>query len=290
MRCRRLRSPALRARVMPTLLRPEPGYWPRSEVNSSQHDGRRRLARVVGRARRTSGRRVRAHRRNHQRHRETFRCSLCPNASDLRHRRRRRVPPARYRLVPAMFGAPGMSGVRVGATGRLGHRNHRRPGVRAAIVSPRAKHVCPEPGCTRLIPQGTRRCEEHARQPWAGKEFDARRADTAAHRALKAQVFARAGYWCQIGDVGCLGGSGELEVDRIDNTLGYDDLSNLQSACSSCHAKKTGREGRAAQLGAPGPQAAAPTPVPPPRRPVRRRRRRGFDGVSVPRTIWTDPL
>lgn len=157
------------------------------------------------------------------------------------------------------------------------------------VMSPsRAPRICPEPGCSRLIHGGAKRCEEHF-QPWANKSFDTRRSDTAAHRRLKTQVFVRANYCCEIADSGCLGVA--TEIDRIDNARGYD-LDNLQGACTSCHAKKTGREGRAAQLGheAPEPNAAAPRPVAPPRRPVRGRRRRAFDGVSAPKVIWTDPI
>jgi 5-methylcytosine-specific restriction endonuclease McrA len=150
----------------------------------------------------------------------------------------------------------------------------------------RAPHVCAD--CTRLVPAGAGpRCEEHARQPWAGKTFDKRRADTTEHRRLKAQALQRAGYRCQIADIGCLGAA-ELELDRVDHTLAYS-LENTQIACRVCHSRKTGREGRAAQLGqdAPGePTPAAPRPVAPPRPGRGRRRRTSYDGVSVPRPIW----
>jgi hypothetical protein len=149
-------------------------------------------------------------------------------------------------------------------------------------MTPRAPRICPEIGCSNLVPAGAKRCEEHY-TPWAGKSFDPRRSDTAAHRRLKAQVLQRANFACEIADVGCLGTA--TEVDRVDRTLGYT-LENTAACCHSCHAKKTGREGRAAQLGddAPDPRGNA---TPPPRR-TRERRRRAYDGVSIPRAIWTD--
>jgi len=104
----------------------------------------------------------------------------------------------------------------------------------------RAPHVCAD--CTRLVPAGAGpRCERARRQPWAGKTFDKRRADTTEHRRLKAQALQRAGYRCQIADIGCLGAA-ELELDRVDHTLAYSlETHRLPAGLSQ---SETGREGR----------------------------------------------
>ncbi len=120
-------------------------------------------------------------------------------------------------------------------------------------MSARAPKRCAD--CTTLVYGGGSRCPEHVRQPWANHGWD--RADTAARRRMKADVFRRAGHLCQIGDTGCLGAA--TEVDRIDNTLGYV-KENLQAACRHCHARKSSQEGNWAQgHDVPDPHAAVPT-------------------------------
>lgn len=61
---------------------------------------------------------------------------------------------------------------------------------------------------------------------------------------IRRQTLKRDAWQCQLREPGCTGVA--EEVDHID---GHDDhqLANLQSACSTCHARKTGREARATQ-------------------------------------------
>jgi hypothetical protein len=111
-------------------------------------------------------------------------------------------------------------------------------------MSSRAPKICAEIGCAELVHEpGKRKCPTHYK-PWANKAFDKRRTDTAARARLRDRVLGRAGYRCQIRKPDrCVVMASD--VDRIDNTLGYDDF-NCQAACEPCHQWKTSMEGHAA--------------------------------------------
>lgn len=110
---------------------------------------------------------------------------------------------------------------------------------------PRAPKICNEKGCTALVyEQGKRKCDEHY-VPWQGKAFDKRRADTDAHRRMKARILGRAGYQCQIRRMDrCT--QIATQVDRVDNARDYSD-DNCRAACTPCHQWHTSMEGHAAR-------------------------------------------
>lgn len=73
---------------------------------------------------------------------------------------------------------------------------------------------------------------------------------------IRKKILTRDGYTCQQ----C--GSPAAEVDHIDNTRGpgYDELSNLQALCVSCHKVKTQREAQAARAARVARVKRPPTP------------------------------
>lgn len=101
---------------------------------------------------------------------------------------------------------------------------------------------CLEPGCPNDVEQGQSRCQLHAPAPWAGRApFKERYGISPAKwQKLRAKALRRDGYRC----VNC-GATKMLQVDHIVGAAagGQSVLSNLQTLCPMCHAKKT-REDR----------------------------------------------
>jgi 5-methylcytosine-specific restriction endonuclease McrA len=65
----------------------------------------------------------------------------------------------------------------------------------------RAKHVCPERGCTTLIPAGQRHCDRHRWQKAWGGGF--RPASRTIPDDVRRRVLARDKYHCQLRYEGC---------------------------------------------------------------------------------------
>jgi 5-methylcytosine-specific restriction enzyme A len=135
---------------------------------------------------------------------------------------------------------------------------------------PRAPKVCGHATCHLLARDGGRYCPEH-HKIW--KRGNVNRVDTTERRTMKARVLRNAGNRCQIGYLNiCIGTA--TQVDRIDNTRGYEDDNNLAAACQPCHQRKSSNEGNAAQghrTTEPPRSPAAPTPTPVAKRGVPRR-------------------
>lgn len=124
---------------------------------------------------------------------------------------------------------------------------------------PRAKKMCGRAGCTRIVPNGVRYCDEHRRErQWQGSSIS--REDDNARRRLRSKILARDPH-CKIGYADICTGTA-TEVDRIDNNLGYT-WENLQGSCRSCNQRKASMEGHLA-LGhrVELPPAAQPRPTP----------------------------
>lgn len=106
----------------------------------------------------------------------------------------------------------------------------------------RPPHPCATPGCPTLVPRGGR-CAEH-RKPWSGS----RRADTlpADWDRIRTRILRRDGHRCQLDRCG----QPARQVDHITpaHLGGTDHDTNLRAICDPCHALKSAREGRAAQL------------------------------------------
>lgn len=104
----------------------------------------------------------------------------------------------------------------------------------------RAKHVCPERGCTTLIPAGQRHCDRHRRQKAWGGGF--RPASRNIPDDVRRRVLARDKYHCQLRYEGCT-----TQAAHCDHTIpvsegGTSDESNLESGGERCHLKKSSRE------------------------------------------------
>ena len=141
----------------------------------------------------------------------------------------------------------------------------------------RAKKICSTVGCFELVDDGGSRCPEHARTPWSGPRTESSKRTGTRHfnQVVRPAILERDGGMCRAMLDGCTRMATEIHHAIEVVAGGSDRPDNLVSVCASCHAKL----GAAA-----GTTRVAPTP------PRRGRRRRAFDGVSVPRTIWTDPI
>lgn len=106
---------------------------------------------------------------------------------------------------------------------------------------PRAAKCCAEIGCTAIV-KGGNRCPAHAKT-WTNHGVD--RSDTKARRRMRAAVLRRADGRCEIGWPGCAGTA--TQVDRLDGVVDYVDIDGLRAACQPCHARRTSRQGNAAQ-------------------------------------------
>jgi 5-methylcytosine-specific restriction enzyme A len=105
--------------------------------------------------------------------------------------------------------------------------------------------------CFEVVPSGQRHCPAHKREPW--KTATPTSSTGAVHAAgwpkLRASILDRDDHKCQIRGPRC-----RVKADQVDHIRevadgGTDDPSNLQSVCEPCHRTKTGRDGRARQLG-----------------------------------------
>ena len=99
----------------------------------------------------------------------------------------------------------------------------------------RAKTLCHKPGC-----MNTRPCPRH-RKP-AFQNADAVLLP-ARWQIIRTQILQRDGYAC------CCG----RQATHVDHVVprckgGTDEPNNLRAMCSTCHASKSGREGRDARL------------------------------------------
>jgi 5-methylcytosine-specific restriction enzyme A len=115
----------------------------------------------------------------------------------------------------------------------------------------RAHHQCPQAGCPELTTGGY--CATHARGPWHGSRHRAELPPDWEQRRLR--ILRRDGYQCrgmvQTAPVR-LCGERATDVDAIVPTFAggsHTHDENLQSLCRHHHLVKSGREGRAAQMG-----------------------------------------
>lgn len=110
----------------------------------------------------------------------------------------------------------------------------------------KALRPCTWPTCGRLVKRG--RCPEHEskhrRQEDQRRGSRQERGYGAAWDRLRLEILERDGYLCQIGR-----GRGGCTIDatEVDHRIakadgGTDDEANLQAACHTCHARKTGQE------------------------------------------------
>ena len=111
-------------------------------------------------------------------------------------------------------------------------------------MPPRAPKACGHIGCTKLVRDGGRKCEDH-RTAWAntGKTWD--RSNTKARRELRAAVFKAARWQCQIRTLNVCVITATI-LDRVDNKRGYE-RDNCQAACRPCHDRKSSKEGHEAR-------------------------------------------
>jgi 5-methylcytosine-specific restriction enzyme A len=136
----------------------------------------------------------------------------------------------------------------------------------------RARKMCGASRCTKTVPSGIRYCDEHRREhDWHGASGRPRSRNIPD--AVKLTVLRRDGFLCRLG-YDCCEGFGTT-VDHITPvTEGGSDLpANLQTACVSCHQRKSSREGLRAQganvageprsVGAPGTPKPQSSPQPP---------------------------
>lgn len=127
----------------------------------------------------------------------------------------------------------------------------------------RAPQICGDPECSRIIPQGTRKCAVH-RQTWGQQTESSKRCGTRAWRVQRAKALQRDDHRCVIRGPRCT-----VHATQVDHVIpvsagGTDDLSNLQSVCANDHNAKTQREARGEQPIQRGSQrpSTAPSQVP----------------------------
>lgn len=94
------------------------------------------------------------------------------------------------------------------------------------------------------MPRAPKAPGHYAKIPWDGSNRRQRLPDNWPQ--ISRTVLERDGYQCQVGYDGCLGRA--TDTDHI--TAGDDHRpTNLQAACSHCHAVKSSAEGNAARWG-----------------------------------------
>src|SRR5262245_27418176 len=102
---------------------------------------------------------------------------------------------------------------------------------------------CLAPGCPERALRGEARCAEHRNATWRHRESVTERGYGAAWVRLRKWILARDSGLCRV----C--GAPARMVDHVKpkSLGGTDDEANLRAICKPCHARKTGKEGRAAQ-------------------------------------------
>ena len=107
-----------------------------------------------------------------------------------------------------------------------------------------AMRACSTPGHSHLLREGERCPEKPA---WGGTSQRQRTGRPGLDQATRLRILRRDLYTCQ----GC--GKGQANhVDHIEprGDGGTDDDDNLQTLCSDCHERKSGREGARARASA----------------------------------------
>jgi 5-methylcytosine-specific restriction protein A len=143
----------------------------------------------------------------------------------------------------------------------------------------RAPKLCNAKDCTKLVYDGSARCEDHPTRRHGWGRGSGRTSDP-EWQAIRQQVLQRDNYRCQIRGPQC-----EIAATQVDHITpvykgGTREPSNLRGSCPRCHSAKTSREGHEAKKA--GKVGAAKPPQPARRQPAKQ-----SAPPRIPRTIHT---
>jgi 5-methylcytosine-specific restriction enzyme A len=143
----------------------------------------------------------------------------------------------------------------------------------------RAPKACDAKDCTKLVYDGTGRCEDHPARRHGWGDGSGRTSDS-EWQGIRQQVLQRDNYRCQIRGPKC-----EIAATQVDHITpvykgGTRELDNLRGSCRKCHSAKTSGEGHQAKRD-------GKVGIPKPPQPARRQPAKQSAAPRIPRTIQT---